>query len=336
MNRNKAFIIGILVISIIISIVVSNVQAQLIEIDTTADVWFVIDGDTFDAFPVGRIRLADIDAPEFGDAGYDASRIYLISLIGGKQIYLDVDDNYMDDSLERLICVVYVRMNATHLWNVNHKMVLEGHAVIDDFTDNEFNPFTWTETVNYPTELLPTRSYSDLVSDYIQLDSDYDDLDDLYSNLQTLYAQKEVDYNTLETAFDELNNTVYTMLLVHDLNMSYIDLLTEYDQLNTSYVSLNDDYGDLEANYTDMESQHEALQSDYEILEVDFNTANRSFNNLLTDYNSILSQNEQLSSQLSLYQPLSYGLGIAVAVIVIVVLIRSRRSKPLGILPQAS
>jgi len=333
LTRNKALIIGILVISIILSVVISNAQAQLIEIDTTADVWFVIDGDTFDAFPVGRIRPADIDAPEFGDAEYDASRNYLISLIGGKQVYLDVDDNNMDDSLERLICVVYVRKNATHLWNVNHKMVLEGHAVIDDFTDNEFNPFTWTETVHYPTDLLPARSYSEILSDYVQLDSDYDDLADAYSSLQTLYTQKVVDYNILETAYNELNNTIYTMLLEHDLNMSYVDLLTEYDQLNTSYISLHDNYDDLEADYTDMENQHEALQSDYETLEVDFNTANSSFYGLRTDYNVILSQNEQLSNQLSLYQPLTYGLSITVVIMIILVIVRSRRSKPLGILP---
>lgn len=30
-------------------------------------VYKVVDGDTLDAFPVGRVRLADVDAPELGD-----------------------------------------------------------------------------------------------------------------------------------------------------------------------------------------------------------------------------------------------------------------------------
>lgn len=125
MNPKKALIIAVLLLGIVVSISVSNVQAQFLEIDTTAEVWNVIDGDTFDAFPVGRIRPADINAPEYNKTGYEDSRNYLKELIDGKQVYLDVDDNYMDDSSKRLICVVYVRKNSTHLWNVNKKMILE-------------------------------------------------------------------------------------------------------------------------------------------------------------------------------------------------------------------
>ena len=62
-------------------------------------------------------------------------------------MYLDIDDKG-STSFGRLICVVYVRYNLTHVLNVNKAMVDRGRAVVDDFTNNEFNPSTWT-TYNY-------------------------------------------------------------------------------------------------------------------------------------------------------------------------------------------
>jgi endonuclease YncB( thermonuclease family) len=184
MNLIKALIIAVILFDIIMSITASNVQAEFPEIDTTARVKVsdVIDGDTFDAFPVGRIRLADVNAPEYNKTGYETSRNYLEELIGGKQVYLDVDDNDMDDSLKRLICVVYVRKNSTHIWNVNKKMIVEDKAEEKDYTNNEFDPDTWKETIKYPSTDLPEGTYPQLLSDYIQLKNQY-------SSLQTQYEQ---------------------------------------------------------------------------------------------------------------------------------------------------
>jgi len=54
------------------------------EIDLVATVYKVIDGDTFDAFPSGRVRLADINAPELDEAGGREAKNALINLVLGE------------------------------------------------------------------------------------------------------------------------------------------------------------------------------------------------------------------------------------------------------------
>jgi len=134
----------------------------LVEIDATAVVTAVQDGDTFSADPVGWIRLADVDAPEKSYAGYNESKEFLTRLIGGKQIYLDIDD-YGTTSYGRLICLVYVRQNSTHLLNVNLALVKEGHAIIKNYLDNEFNPDIWTLFVYYPVTYEELHRYKPLL-----------------------------------------------------------------------------------------------------------------------------------------------------------------------------
>ena len=114
------------------------------ENDKTALVSRVIDGDTFDTTSGDRIRLADINAPEQGDSGYYKSRDLLISLVYNKQVYLDIDDISKTDQHNRLVCVVYVDYNSTHLVTVNKALLVQGAAEIWDHTNNEFNPYTWT------------------------------------------------------------------------------------------------------------------------------------------------------------------------------------------------
>ena len=112
------------------------------EVDLEADVYRVIDGDTFDAFPSGRVRLADVNAPEVGEDGYYEAKEALTSLILDREVYLDVDDIYVMDRYNRLVCVVYIRYNTTHLLNVNMWLLLNGYVELDDYP-NEFNPYTW-------------------------------------------------------------------------------------------------------------------------------------------------------------------------------------------------
>ena len=45
-----------------------------IKADLTAYVYRVVDGDTFDGFPCGRVRLADINTPERGEVGYSEAK----------------------------------------------------------------------------------------------------------------------------------------------------------------------------------------------------------------------------------------------------------------------
>jgi len=113
------------------------------EIDAVTVVSRVIDGDTFDTTSEGRIRLADIDAPEYGESGYYDAKQCLEDLVDGKTVYLDIDDIYETDPYGRLVCVVYVRHSSTHYKNVNKALLNEGVAVIDNYY-NEFNPYSWT------------------------------------------------------------------------------------------------------------------------------------------------------------------------------------------------
>jgi len=91
-----------------------SVYSSPFEVDATASVYHVVDGDTFDAFPVGRVRLADVDAPERGEAGYTEATNALKSLVLNEKVYLDVDDLNVMDSYNRIVCVVYVRNNSRH------------------------------------------------------------------------------------------------------------------------------------------------------------------------------------------------------------------------------
>jgi len=119
-----------------------SIQIESAEVDLVATVYKVIDGDTFDAFPSGRVRLADINAPELDEAGGHEAKEALTNLVLNKKVYLDVDDLYVMDKYNRLICVVYVDYNSTHVLNVNKWLIENGYAEIADY-DNEFDPSTW-------------------------------------------------------------------------------------------------------------------------------------------------------------------------------------------------
>lgn len=112
------------------------------EIDAITAVDYVIDGDTFTSTTEGRIRLADIDAPEHYEPGYFDARDFLISLIHGKTLYLDIDDKYGTDRYNRWICVVYIKHNSTHYMNINKALLNGGLAEISNY-DNEFDPYAW-------------------------------------------------------------------------------------------------------------------------------------------------------------------------------------------------
>lgn len=121
------------------------------EIDATATATRVIDGDTFDAVPVGRVRLADVDAPEIGQLGSREATAHLILLVHRTLVYLDIDDAHGTDRYGRVVAVVYVRHNATHLLNVNAALVSAGHARMWDFP-NEFDPTLWNAYIFLPND----------------------------------------------------------------------------------------------------------------------------------------------------------------------------------------
>jgi micrococcal nuclease len=120
------------------------VRSYSVEIDEISYATNIVDGDTFDISSGDRIRLADVDTPENGEAGYYDAWNYLSRLIYNKRVYLDVDDVHVYDTLGyRLVCLVYLEYNSTHYLNINQALLESNLAEISDY-DNEFNPYSWT------------------------------------------------------------------------------------------------------------------------------------------------------------------------------------------------
>ena len=115
----------------------------------------VIDGDTFDvqlqnsslSEDLIRVRLADIDCPETRgskacEAGKKASS-YTRSWLLSTYIFLDLDDKTGKDQYDRWVAVAYLSEDGKPGSNFNKQLVDAGHAVIEDFKNNEFDPGSW-------------------------------------------------------------------------------------------------------------------------------------------------------------------------------------------------
>ena len=118
----------------------------------------VVDGDTFHTFQGYTVRLADIDAPEYGELGFSESTAYLENLIENKTVIIDIDDISRTDPYDRYVCLVFVEWNSTHYLNVNQALLAENHSVIDDFYNNEFDPYSWSLYVLKSPTPTPTPS----------------------------------------------------------------------------------------------------------------------------------------------------------------------------------
>jgi len=115
----------------------------------------VIDGDTIDvqlqdsllSEDLIRVRLADIDCPETrgpkaSEAGKKASA-YAKTWLQSAYVFLDLDDKTGKDPFDRWVAVVYLSENNQPGRNFNKMLVDAGHAVIEDFKNNEFDPGSW-------------------------------------------------------------------------------------------------------------------------------------------------------------------------------------------------
>jgi hypothetical protein len=138
----------------------------------------VVDGDTFyvaiqKADPriissVEDIRLADVNSPEMSTSEGPAARDFTYAVLMGKRVYMDIDDVAVRDEYGRLVCVVYLsgaygQPLATPCFN--RILVDSGHAVIDNFTDNEFDPKNWWPETGQGTVLSPAEGQlQDLLS----------------------------------------------------------------------------------------------------------------------------------------------------------------------------
>ena len=143
----------------------------------------VVDGDTFDfridkndpriIYEIERVRLADVDSPEMSTPEGEPAKVFATEILLGQRVWLDIDDKSKDgrDPYGRLIAVVYLgdpsplqglqglglqlngTINTTHPFN--RLLVDAGHAVVKDFTNNEFDPASWWEEGIPQPELSP-------------------------------------------------------------------------------------------------------------------------------------------------------------------------------------
>ncbi|RLG82138.1 MAG: hypothetical protein DRO40_08395 [Thermoprotei archaeon] len=193
------------------------------EIDAVSGVEYVIDGDTFDTH-IGRIRLADINAPELNEPGGYEAKIVLTYLIQGKIVYIDIDDIYVTDKYGRIVAIVYIRFNSTHLLNVNKWLVDKGYAEITDYP-NQFDPYTWTLYVCYPYEETPPIDQAIPPNIMINsIDINLTRIDEIgLGNYWNLYYLQPYVYNdTIRILALQRYNSSHDMILVYSSNGSTI------------------------------------------------------------------------------------------------------------------
>jgi len=127
------------------------------EFDVFGRVTKVVDGDTvyvkiYEVFSLKysnlkgstvKVRFADIDAPELNTPAGILAKKALTMLVEDRFCSLDIDDIYVYDKYGRIIAVLYLPLNKTHVLNINMWLILSGYAVVVNYK-NEFNPLTWS------------------------------------------------------------------------------------------------------------------------------------------------------------------------------------------------
>lgn len=113
----------------------------------------VVDGDTIDVnitigdnrvspYQTIRVRLADVDAPETrgpnASLAGKLSKEYTNIQLFNQTIWLDLDNKTGKDIYNRWVAVVYLNGQ-----NFNKELITSGHAEIDDYKNNEFDPTQW-------------------------------------------------------------------------------------------------------------------------------------------------------------------------------------------------
>jgi endonuclease YncB( thermonuclease family) len=98
----------------------------------------VVDGDTIYLDNGRKIRFADVNTPERGVKGYNASKNFVKKLCLDKEVSIDIDDSQPQDRYGRTVAVVIVDGK-----NLNEMELKEGLAEVDQF-DSEFNAYDWT------------------------------------------------------------------------------------------------------------------------------------------------------------------------------------------------
>src|SRR2546427_2564431 len=104
-------------------------------------VTYIVDGDTLDVGST-RVRLALVNSPEVGEAGYaEAKQFTTQTCPVGSQALVDEDDGQTGGSYGRMVAVVY----CTGV-NLNAALLSSGYAVLVPYYCNvsEFANESWT------------------------------------------------------------------------------------------------------------------------------------------------------------------------------------------------
>lgn len=119
----------------------SNYIEQPYNNEYSGTVTEIIDGDTIE-IDGQRIRLALVDTPERGEAGFDEATFFTTALCPiGSAAQVDIDDGQQTDKYGRIVAVVYCDGR-----NLNAELYENGLAEIDErfVAISEFDPYSWT------------------------------------------------------------------------------------------------------------------------------------------------------------------------------------------------
>ncbi|OLD02788.1 MAG: hypothetical protein AUJ07_08080 [Crenarchaeota archaeon 13_1_40CM_3_53_5] len=108
----------------------------------TGGVTYIVDGDTLDVGST-RIRLALVNTPEAGQAGYQEAKDFTVQTCPiGTQALVDEDDGQTAGSYGRTIAVVYCGGE-----NLNEALLESGHAELVTYycSVSEFANEAWTK-----------------------------------------------------------------------------------------------------------------------------------------------------------------------------------------------
>ena len=86
--------------------------------------------------------LEEVRGPKACEAGKKASA-YTWTWLLSNYVFLDLDDKIGKDPYGRWVALAYLSEDGKPGRNFNEQLVEMGHAVIEDFKNNEFDPISW-------------------------------------------------------------------------------------------------------------------------------------------------------------------------------------------------
>jgi DNA-binding beta-propeller fold protein YncE len=130
-------------------------------IEIAGPINYVVDGDTLDVNDI-RIRLALVNTPEVGEAGFDTAKNFVTSHCLNKKGEVDIDDGQRRGSFGREIGIVYCDG-----MNLNQALMSNNLAVIEtQFCDvSEFASESWAKSSCSPSSSLVTEEVTPDTSD---------------------------------------------------------------------------------------------------------------------------------------------------------------------------